>query len=96
MKGVNLKSNKRWTCPNLASAIISAQHNEEPPVPVFDVLPQITLSSIKKGLSPEDDPRDKEFSVETLPLLFSQVELKDPVCDLSLPKYTAELLASRV
>jgi hypothetical protein len=71
-------------------------HSEELPVPIFSVLPQITLLSPEGDSSPEDDTRDEDFSVETIPQLFSQVELNDLVRDLNLPKNSAELLASRL
>lgn len=81
---------------NLVSAIIPIPHSEELPVPVFSVLPQITLPITEVDSSPENDTRDQDFSVTTLPHLLSQVELKYLGRDLNLPKSSAELLASRL
>lgn len=96
LKGINRKNRQTLVYPNLASAIRPVPHSEELPVPVFSVLPQITLPSTEENSSPEDDTNDQDFSVETLPQQFSQGELNDLVRDLNLPKYSAELLASRL
>ncbi len=71
-------------------------HSEELPVPIFSVLPQITLPSTEVDSSPEDDTRNQDSSVENLPQLFSKVERNDLVRDLNLPKNSAELLAARL
>lgn len=96
LKGINRKNRQTLVYPNLASAIRPVPHSEGLPIPVFSVLPQITLSSTEEISSPEDDSGDEDFSGTTLPQLFSQEELNDLVRDLNLPKNSAELLASRL
>ncbi len=94
LKGINRKNRQTLVYRNLASATRPVPHSEELPVPIFSVLPQITLPLTEKHSSPEDDTRDQDFSIEALPQLFSQVELNDLVRDLNLSKNSAELLAS--
>ncbi len=96
MKGINRKNRQTLVYRNLASAIRPVSHSDDLPVPIFSVLPQITLPSTEEHSSPGDDTRDQDFSVEALPQLFSQVELNDLVRDLNFPKNSAELLASRL
>ncbi len=72
LKGINRKNRQTLAYHNLASAIRPVPHSEELPVPIFSVLPQITLPSTEEHSSPEDDTRDQDFSVEALPQLFSQ------------------------
>ncbi len=93
LKGINRKNRQTLVYRNLASAIRPFPHSEEIPVPIFSVLPQITLPSTEEDSSPQDDTRDQDFSVKALPQLFSQEELNDLVLDLNLPKHSAELLA---
>ncbi len=96
LKGINRKNRQTLVYRNLASAIRPVPDSEELPVPIFNVLPQITLPSTEEDSSPEDDTRDQDFSVEAIPQLFSQVELNDLVRDLNLPKNSAELLSCRL
>lgn len=89
------KTNKHsLVYPNLVFVIRPVLHNKELPVPVFGVLLQSTVPITKKDSLPENDTRDKDFSVEALLQLFSQVKLNDLACNLKLSKSSAELSAS--
>ncbi len=77
LKGINRKNQQTLVYRNLVSGIRPVPHIEELPVPIFSVLPQITLPSTDEHSSPEYDTRDQDFSVEALPQLFSQVELNE-------------------
>ena len=97
LSGINRKNRNTLKYPNLDSARRPVSHCEELPVPIFSVFPPIdSLSTTHENSSPEDNNEDPDFSVDSSPQLFSQLELNDLVRDLDLFKNSSELLASRL
>ncbi|KAI0986960.1 hypothetical protein GJ496_007758 [Pomphorhynchus laevis] len=96
LKNINRNSFQTLIYPNLTSAMRPVLHSEEQPVPNFSALHHLSSSSSDQDFSLKDVDKDEEFSDETTPKLFSQIELNDLVRDLTLPKNSAELLTSRL
>lgn len=69
--------------------VLYIAHCYEIPVPAFGELPDI----IDEEFSNVDKNEDEVVLHDSLPYHHSQRELNDPVRDLNLPKYSAELLA---
>ncbi len=101
-QGYNAKNKKKISYPNLDSAIRPILHNDEVPVPVAPVsMNDIDLSDLDTSASSDAEAgtaSDDEYMPSALiePQLFTQIELKDLVRDLDLPKDVAELLGSRL
>ncbi|ESO06027.1 hypothetical protein HELRODRAFT_160140 [Helobdella robusta] len=95
LTGINRKNRSSLEYPDLQSARRLVAHCDDIPVPVFHKLQDI---SDDESSSDEDQETEEEWPVvdDETPQLFSQQELNDLVCDLSLSKASAELLASRL
>lgn len=96
VKGINSKNRNRWVYPNLRSARRPVPHSEEIPVPIFTSLPE---SPEEEDDSTESysEGNDSDFpGPSSVSSGFSQAELNDLIRDLSLPKKSSELLASRL
>ena len=71
-------------------------------IPILKPLQQWTLHEEPTSTSPEDEPEPScsnvypDFSTRTVPHLIWQSELNDPVRDLSLSKFQAEILVFRL
>ena len=94
MTGINRKNRGSLKYPDLQSARRPVAHCEEIPVPIFGELHDI----IDEDTSSVEGHEDEEEVVleDGAPYPFSQKELNDLVRYLSLSKYSAELLASRL
>ena len=99
VRGINSRNKKKFSYPNLNSALRPIAHNEDLPVPTppkkFDAAEQSGTS----GSEPEGAAVDAEYKPPTLstaPHLITQGELNDLTRDLSLSKNQAELLGSRL
>lgn len=91
--GINRKNRRSLQYPDLESASRPVPHSDDIPVPVYGELPAISCedSSTTEGNTEEEVVLDADASH---PL--SQKELNDLVRDLSLSKFSSELLASRL
>ena len=92
--GINRKNWSSLKYPDLESAHRPVAHCDEIPVPVFGELPDI--SDEDSSSVPEDEEEEEVVLNDDAPHPFSQKELNDLVCNLSLSKSSAELLASRL
>ena len=106
LSGTNAKKKHCITYPNLPSAMQPILHCDQVPAPVFLEFPS---NDGDEGEDEDYDQTDSDFDVTYLmlqspaatsklnaPSHFSQEELNDLVCDLSLSKENSELLASRL
>ena len=84
---------KNWK-KNLQSAHCPVAHCDEIPVPIFGKLPDISDEDASSVERQEDE--EEVVLEDDAPHPFSQKELHDLVCDLSLSMNSAELLASRL
>ena len=91
--GINRKNQSSLKYPDLESAYHPVAHCDEIPVPVFGELPDI--SDEDSSSVPEDEEEEVVLN-DDAPHPFSQKELNDLVCNLSLSKSSAKLLASRL
>ena len=93
--GINRKNQSSLKYPDLESAHRPVAHCDEIPVPVFGELPDISHKD--SSSVPEDEEEEEEVVLnDDAPHPFSQKELNDLVCNLSLSKSSAKLLASRL
>ena len=94
LTGINRKNRSSLTYHDLHSARRPVAHCEEIPIPVFKEFPE---TSDDASSSFSEDNYDEETPLnDCAPQPQSQNELNDLVCDLNLPKCSAELLASRL
>jgi len=92
--GINKKNRSSLTYPDLQSARRPVAQCDKIPVPLFQELPE--SSDEDSSSAPEDNVEEEVVYGDDAPHPFSQEELNDLVRDLSLPKSSAELLASRL
>jgi len=87
---------------NIPSAIRSAPHGEDLPVPEppkeYNLNSEMEEQETEKTGSHEEEPTDPDFQgpATESPHKLTKNELNDLVRDLELPKVKAELLASRI
>lgn len=91
LTGINRKNRRSLEYPDLESARRPVLHCDEIPVPVCGDLPAIS----EEDSSTAEENEDVVFEADTPRLLFQET-LNNLVCDLSLSKLSAELLASRL
>ena len=100
IKGIKQNSRRKWTYPDLESAIRPIPHSDKVSVQAFDHLPELTESSNESSSYVDavkscSNEREFEGAVAT-PLQFNQVELNGLIGDLNLSKDTSEDLASQL
>ena len=100
IKGINQNSRRKWTYPDLESAIRPIPHSDKVSVQAFDHLPELTESSNESSSYVDavkscSNKREFEGALAT-PLQFNQVELNGLIGDLNLSKDTSEDLASQL
>ena len=98
LKGVSKKKRKKLVFPTLSSALRPVPHNQNSlPVPVFTELPEISPASLlNSSMSVGGRSSDPDFLPQSIPMLFTQMELNDSVRYLNLPEKAAELISSRL
>ena len=96
--GVSLKTLGTVKYPNIPSAIIPIPHSNELPVPTFKSFEDLSNEASSESSTEQDNDECKAGRIEDFnkPNLFDQHALNDLICDLGLPKFFAELLASRL
>lgn len=92
--GINRNNRRSLQYPDLESASRPVPHSDDIPVPVYGELPAISCedSSTTEGNTEEEEVVPDADAPHPL----SQEELNDIVRDLSLSKFSSELLASRL
>lgn len=98
VKGYNRLKKRKWEYPNLESALRPVPHDNDIPVPVFSVLPEIDYSESEDeamAVGGDANAADSDFE-QQCSQQFSTGELSDLIRDLNLSKRDSELLASRL